>query len=902
MALFSRKDKNAEIAKAIADEIQKSLAGTPMANSGYARSTPAQPYETMGGQGVIQVTGEAQAMRRWGQDFGAIMGPAAPLLPAPLDPVQDDSGRAIPRKYEYQVATNLNLTQVEVPFQVLRSLTEQCDIIHRCIEIRISEIVKQRWSFALSDDAIATIMEEDNVSHAKASKIGRERHGEEILRLTQFFENPYVHNDRGFTEWMTELLWQHFSFDQVCIYPRYNFKKKLIGLDIIDAPTIKLLLDNRGDIPYPPAPAFQQILWGFPRGEFTASPESDGEFYTGPGKGDQFLTDQLSVFIKNRRTWSPYGFSAVEECIPAATLYLERQTWMRDEYQAGSTPKTWMETNSQEMDHLKLAAFERVLNDKLQGSSQERHRVKVLPEGFHPVEMKSIAADYKSDYDEFIIKRIASAFGVAPSQLGVIARAGLGGGKGSQEGESDNAETVSKKPMENFIVEVINSLCRRYLESDRNITFVLDDGQSGKGADEQAKSFQTSLNSGFLTLNDVRGEIGMPLFDMPEADEPMIVAGSTIQFLKGMLETDGTGETVGQKENPLDEMSEGNDDVSGIEPAISEGMPEDDEQSGVAEEAKSAEARAYKRFVSKPRARDFVFQFHTPDEAETLKAQISDIPKGRSLTKRKVEDLPGHKLKQEVIDYYSPLIAKALVSGYSGLKGAVDQAVQAHPAQGLKPVAKIIAQQAVQHNVRFDAKKFESVLTDLYADNGLIAMETNPVIRKGAGLTDDLKSLAGAIDWSTWKPGSPGAAAKVAGGGLKDLLDATSTTIKGINDTTLARIGDAIANGLIAGENATDATLEILRSIDELLADPSRAEMIAITEGNRAYSASSIDSMKDAELPGFVWLAYDGACEDCAEMEGDHDFGDEYPPLHPNCRCAVVGQSTVSADEIAAEE
>jgi hypothetical protein len=36
-------------------------------------------------------------------------------------------------------------------------------------------------------------------------------------------------------------------------------------------------------------------------------------------------------------------------------------------------------------------------------------------------------------------------------------------------------------------------------------------------------------------------------------------------------------------------------------------------------------------------------------------------------------------------------------------------------------------------------------------------------------------------------------------------------------------------------------------------------------------------------------------------MEGNHDFGDEYPPLHPNCRCAIVGQSTVSADEIANE-
>ena len=892
MALFSRKDKTAEIIKAVSEEIQKSLAGTPMANSGYANSTAANPYSGMGGQGLIQVQGESTPMRRWGQDFGSMLGPAAPLLPAPIDPVLDDSGRPIPRKYEYQIAVNLNLTQSEVPFQVLKSLTEQCDIIHRCIEIRISEIVKQRWSFSLSDDAIATIMEEQNVSHAKASKIGREKYGEDILRLTQFWDNPYVHNDRGWVEWITEALWQHFAFDQVCVYPRYNFKKKIIGFDVIDAPTIKILLDNRGDIPYPPAPAYQQILWGFPRGEFTASPEADGEFYTGPGRGDQFLTDQLSVFVKNRRTWSPYGFSAVEECIPAATLYLERQTWMRDEYQAGSTPKTWMETNSQELDHLKLAAFERVLNDKLTGSSQERHRVKVLPEGFHPVEMKSIAADYKSDYDEFIIKRIGSAFGVSPSQLGVIARAGMGGGKGAQEGESDNAETVSKKPMENFIVEMVNSLCRRYLGSDRNITFILNDQESGKDEQTKAAGYQTSLYSGQLTMNDIRGEIGMPLYDMPEADEPMIVAGSTIQFLKGMLEQTSAGETVGQKENPLDETS-----------AQPEGLAEEETQPPVPEvqaetleESKSAEARAYKRFVSKPRARDFVFQFHTPDEAETLKAQITDTPKGRSLTKRQMTDLPGHNEQNLVTAHYAPLVRKAIADGVSGLKEAVAQAVAGH-SQGSKASAKVIAKQSVQHNIRFDASPLQAVLKGIYADNGLIALKP-ATTSKAAGLSSDLEALAGGIDWSNWKPGNPEAAAKVAGGGLKSLLDNSNATIKGITDTTMARLGDLIAAGIDQGLPSSD----IADSLDAIVNDPARAEMIAQTEGSRAYNASSLDSMVDAGLPGFEWLAYDGACEECADMEGNHDFGDEYPPLHPNCRCAIVGQSTVSADEIANEE
>ena len=102
------------------------------------------------------------------------------------------------------------------------------------------------------------------------------------------------------------------------------------------------------------------MLWGFPRGEFVASPDSDGDFYNSPGKYGEFKTDQMSVFIKNRRTWSPYGFSPVEESIPSATLYLDRQAWMRAEYQFGSMPTTFMKTTSQELSLEKLSGYERV--------------------------------------------------------------------------------------------------------------------------------------------------------------------------------------------------------------------------------------------------------------------------------------------------------------------------------------------------------------------------------------------------------------------------------------------------------------------------------------------------------------------------------------------------------------
>ena len=616
MALFRRKDKTLEMAKAIVAELEKGANVGPYANVGYAQSA-AQMTQNMTPGTQIQVAGEAVAMPRPGGGFGAILGPSAPLLPAPLDPTLDESGRAVPRKYEYQVAQNLNITQTLVPYQVLKALVEQCDIIHRCVEIRVSEISKMDWSFTLSNSAITEIMQEENCSHAKAAKIGRERYGEEIARLTEFWENPYVATDRSMVEWMTEALWQVFTFDQLCIYPRYSIGAKLdakagdkvypIGFDVIDAPTIKILLDNRGDIPHPPLPAFQQMLWGFPRGEFTASPDTEAQnLYSGAGRSGQFITDQMFVSVKNRRTWTVYGYSPVEQAIPAATLYLNRQRWMNAEYQEGVSPKTWMKSNSMEYDPVKMAALERVLNDKLAGSTAERHRVKLLPDGFEPVAMPSEDEKYKAEYDEFIIKRIASCFGVSPTALGVLPRSGLGG-SGEHKGQQDAVDAVSQRPMEAYVVEFINALSRRFLGMSKAVTFNLNDESNSADEAAKASAFKTALESGQMTLNDVRGDLGLPLYDMAEADEPFIVTSQGPQFLKGSLAIAASGETIGDKDEQTPEV-----------PKVPE-VPEVETDRLEAE--KAAFAKFVKARTKSGKWRDFEFVYADPIEAENLNTQ-----------------------------------------------------------------------------------------------------------------------------------------------------------------------------------------------------------------------------------------------------------------------------------------
>jgi Phage portal protein len=637
MAFWNRKadDKpvvdQEQLAKVIAEEIQKAMNPYAAAGGSVVSSMPGfqSGYAGGGGQNLLQTPGTpAMPLPRPADAFGSQLGPAMPYLPAPLDPVFDDTGRALPRKYQYEVAWNLNLDENQAPWAVLKALSEQCDIIHRCIEVRSAEIAGKALSFTVSDQAIAKIMQEQNVGHAKANQIAREQYGEAIDDSLQFWENPYVHGDRTWSEWITEVCWQHFVFDGIPIYPRYNLGKEVIGFEIIDASTIKALLDNRGDIPHPPAPAFQQVLWGFPRGEYQASPNNDGEFFINAGQNDEYIRDQLAYFVKNRRTWSPYGYSPVEQAIPMASIYLDRQNWLKQEYAAGTMPSTFMKTDSDELDHLKLAALERVMNDQLAGSNAERHRVKMLPKSFDPVFAPTIDERYKSEYDEFIIKRVAACFGVQPTQLGIIPRTGLGG-RGQQEGERDQAELMNKQPTEQFFLDMVNSLNHRFRGIDRSVTAVFEDQDTAENEQKKAQSLQVSLYSGQKTLNDVRSENGEPLYDMPEADEPFIVAGNAITFLKGLLETDESGETVGQTAEAPAQAGDASEPQEPIKlpPTPQANLTEPAKQDEKPQEVET-EMKAFRSFVAKRKQagkwRDFVFDHVDADVAKVLNEQAKE--------------------------------------------------------------------------------------------------------------------------------------------------------------------------------------------------------------------------------------------------------------------------------------
>ena len=617
--------------------VKAGLSGTPM----QQQSATVVPASQMAiPQGMMPSL--AQALQRDVEVFGSQMGPNYPLLPSPLDPL-GSNGRPDPRRYQYDISENLQITRQLAKWNILKAAAEQCDIIARAITIRASEVSKMDKSWIVSDEAIAFIKDRDGVGTAEAAETAREENKELIASLNEFWENPYPQSDRGWREWITEAMWQVTVYDALAIHPQMSLGRKVLGFNIIDASTIKCLLDNYGGIPRPPDPAYQQILWGFPRGEFTATPDKDPDHPTPKFLDSSSGTDardQLSYFKMNARTWTPYGFSPTEQAIPLVNLYLEYQKMMLFEFKHGTRADVYMRTTGSELSLKTLPAYERIYNDNLEGDTAQRKKTRLLPEGFDPVFAPSTEERFKPEFIESILKRIAGIYGISPAQFGVVPRAGLGGGKGAQEGDQDNAEIVSSKPTMNFIEEFVNTLSRRHLGATKNVTFILSDDKGGKDDSLIATAAQINVQSGIMTLNEQRRELGLDDYDFDGADEAFTVAGNTVVYMRGQFSAQaanplGVPSGVDLSGNPTPQGQEGQapqkegDQKAG---SPSGGAAGSVSQSGSqASGLKAKEKVAFAKFAKSGKTRDFEFLHHTEDEIELLKGGlVPDRPKSRS--------------------------------------------------------------------------------------------------------------------------------------------------------------------------------------------------------------------------------------------------------------------------------
>jgi hypothetical protein len=542
-------------------------------------------------------------------------GPGNPITPGAINPLRQD-GRPDPRRYEYQVAQNINITPTRlVPFTTLRSAADQIDILRRCIEVLKSKIVSLDWDIVLGNDASEKIVAEAGGDHIRAMAKAREEYTEDINRLREFWENPDKANGLTFTDWLTIALEEILVIDAWAVWPQKTVGGDLYGLQILDGSTIKPLLDDRGMRPMPPAPAYQQILYGFPRSEFSANSDD-------PATDGDFTSDDLAYMVRNRRTTTVYGYGPVERSLPLADIYLRRQQWIRAEYTDGVLPELMFTTDATWGTNPDLLrAYENILNDDLSGQTEQRKRARLLPQGITPITNDAYGEKFKDTLDDFLIASICGHFGVQPTEIGYTPKSGLGGA-GHEQGKAESAEFIGVQPIVNWLNKMLTNLSYAYLGMPRELEFKM---MVSKRTDDEssAKKAQIEVMSAGKTVNERRSELGLPLLDTPQADMPMLVSGNTVY----LFSPDGMIDPSKQASAPQ---------LEGEGTAIQGEIPNPNEPEQPVKEEVAAEVKAFMKWANKGRrSRDFEFKTLDSVVADALNrcAMEGDLETARSLAK-----------------------------------------------------------------------------------------------------------------------------------------------------------------------------------------------------------------------------------------------------------------------------
>src|SRR5580704_17357999 len=186
-----------------------------------------------------------------------------------------------------------------ISFAELRALAEAHDITRLAIETRKDQLEKLDWT-----------IKPRNAKRPAADALARSD------RLARFWNRP--DGERPFATWLRELVEDLLVLDAPALEIRHNRGGDIIGLDVVDGATIKLLVDDTGRRPKPPAPAFEQVIHGRPWKLLTS--------------------DDLLYLPRNPRPHKAYGFGPVEQIVMTVNIALRRQAMQLHHFTEGNVP------------------------------------------------------------------------------------------------------------------------------------------------------------------------------------------------------------------------------------------------------------------------------------------------------------------------------------------------------------------------------------------------------------------------------------------------------------------------------------------------------------------------------------------------------------------------------------
>lgn len=434
-------------------------------------SNPKGPYSlTYGSPAGGVVTGT-------GADWFGPLNPMAPVAP------EDVKGRIL----DYPSGYNLNVrprSYEAITFPMLRAFADSYDLLRILIETRKDQMARLKWNLVPRDKKM---LQRGAVIPGDVEA--------RISEIQQFFLMP--DKEHFWDEWLRLLLEDLFVIDAPTLYRRKTIGGDLYALQPLDGGTIKRVIDDFGNTPEPPTPAYQQVLKGYPAVDYT--------------------TDELIYRPRVRRTHKIYGYSPVEQIVMTINIGMRRQTWQLQSFTEGNipealigTPATW--TPDQ------VRQFQDWFDSMLQGNTGERRRARFVPGDVAKGYIPTKPTELFGAAEEWLVRVMCYAFNVSPQPfVNMMNRA-------TAETAQETAVAEGLAPIQNWVKGLMDLI----LIKDFNSPDLEFKWQEEEELDPNVKSqiIDREQSAGRLTFNEARKEQGLDPFDHPDADRPMFKTAS----------------------------------------------------------------------------------------------------------------------------------------------------------------------------------------------------------------------------------------------------------------------------------------------------------------------------------------------------------------------------------------
>lgn len=835
-------------------------------------------------------------------------GPFSPIMPVPVDEPAPGASMPDARLYEYMVGWNLPVGQPGTEgikladFGTLKTLADLYSVARACIELRKNEIVGLDWDIVPTTEAAK--------AYNNSPRLMRD-FGERRGVVRKFFAKPdpdYL----TFTDFLSAALEDVFVFDafSLLLRPKRGYRsglgRGLMGseldcIELISGPTIRPLVGLHGEKPRPPAPAYQQFLYGVARSDYMQlinerDLEENGMLNA---EINQWSADQFIYRPLVPRRWTPYGFPPVERALIPVMSGLQKQAYQLDFFKEGTIPAVYISPGDVNMTPNQIRELQTALN-AFAGDPAWHHKVIVLPPGSRVDPQKPV--DVADQFDDIVMTQVCQAFDVNPMELGILpkvsAAATPSAVKQFAQAGAQLHERLSTKPLLKWLCDIFDSILHDVLHQyDMRFTFegLQEDAEQGQLTNLLVEQIQNGLRS----VDEAREQLELQPWGLPMTSEPVYFsAAGPLPFTAPALPA-----TPGQQQGGQQDTR--NREVSRQAPTANRApLQQAGRAGGVASPTPGHAAargalqgsRGGTGAVTGPSARGSVSssKSHAPPNAvrSELEALVRHLNKGRKIHTWVPRYLDATTMEILTEDLSKGLsaeeaagVAKTVLLGkgdYEWLPKASSREI---------PWTEITSVYSPELTRAFDQgiDEFAALLSQWWSGQ-------LPVTRQA--LLDAFSEILYRRLWpvlrrlwaEAWR-----AYDETAGGYFESWTASHGRDIlEKIVNSRMGKVGQLIGSALQAGEDAE----WVIRQLRDVLDVDNRVQMIAVTEAGNAANDAAMRSFTDQQVAYKIWVTrHDGlVCAKCrqAEAEGPVSLqslfsnGFNGPPAHPNCRCVLL--------------